>query len=60
MTESLAEQDCRRLTPRQCREVLNVIRRYANDRILTMRAWENSLQKYEYALQTGADWRALA
>ncbi len=47
------------LAPQQCLEVVEFIERTAGSRQVSMRLYEPSLKKLEYALQVGVDWRPL-
>lgn len=47
------------LTQQQCREVVEFIGKAGGTRQLSMRMYEPSLRKVEYALVTGVDWRDL-
>ena len=47
------------LTPDQCLEVVEFIEKAGGTRDLSMRLYEPSLRKVEYAAQVGIDWREL-
>jgi hypothetical protein len=47
------------LTPEQCLEVVGFIERAGGTRQLTMRLYEPSMKKVEYALENGIAWREL-
>ena len=47
------------LSPQQCLEVVEFIENTAGTRRISMRLYEPSLKKLEYAMQVGVDWRPL-
>jgi hypothetical protein len=47
------------LSPEQCHEVVSFIEQAGGTRRLSLRLYEPSLRKYEYAGETGIDWREL-
>ena len=55
----LAAKGYHELTPDQCAEVVDFISESGGTRQLSMRLYEPSLRKVEYALRTGVDWREL-
>ena len=55
----LAAKGYRELTPDQCNQVVEFIEQSGGTRQLSMRLYEPSLKKVEYALRTGVDWRDL-
>ena len=55
----LAAKGYHDLTPEQCTEVVDFINESGGTRQLSMRLYEPSLKKVEYALRTGVDWREL-
>lgn len=56
---ALANRGCGALSPEQCHEVVSFIERAGGTRRLSMRLYEPSLRKYEYAHDAGIDWRDL-
>jgi hypothetical protein len=55
----LANRGMNKLTPAQCHEVVDFIEQNAGPRRLSMRLYEPSLRKLEYAMTAGIDWRDL-
>jgi len=55
----LAVKGYHALTPEQCGEVVEFISESGGTRQLSMRLYEPSLKKVEYALRTGVDWQEL-
>jgi hypothetical protein len=59
LMRSLANQGFESLAPQQCHAVLDFIEKWGGTRRLSMRLYEPSLRKYEYAMAAGVDWRDL-
>ena len=55
----LAKQGYGMLSPAQCHEVVDFIESYAGTRRLSMRLYEPSLAKYEYAMTADCEWQDL-
>lgn len=55
----LANSGFRSLSPETCRRVIAFISKSIGNRRLSMRIYEPSLRKVEYAIQTGINWRDL-
>lgn len=56
---TLAANGYRSLNADQCQGVVDFIQDHCGSRTLSMRLYEPSLRKYEYAVQAGIDWRDL-
>jgi len=54
-----ANRGNRGISPEKCHEVVNFIEQAGGTRRLSLRLYEPSLRKYEYAHESGIDWRDL-
>ena len=59
LMRAMAEKGFGRLPPATCRAVVDFIARAGGSRQLSVRLFESSMKKVEYATQTGADWQDL-
>lgn len=59
LMEVMARRGFEGLSPATCREVVDFIRKAGGTRQLSMRLYEPSMRKVQYALSTGTDWRDL-
>lgn len=59
LMRAMAAKGFNDLPPATCREVVEFIGRAGGNRQLSVRLFEGSLRKVEYAIQTGTDWRDL-
>lgn len=59
LMRSMAEKGYSKLPPATCREVVDFIGRAGGSRQLSVRLFESSMRKVEYATGTGTDWQEL-
>lgn len=59
LMRAMAAKGFNDVTPATCREVVEFVARAGGSRPLSVRLFESSMRKVEYALQTGADWQEL-
>ena len=59
LMRTLAARGFDSLSPEVCQEVVQFLARAGGERQLSMRLYEPSLKKVQYALENGIDWRDL-
>ncbi len=59
LMRSMAERGHGKLPPAVCHEVIDFIARAGGNRQLSVRLFESSMKKVEYATGTGTDWQEL-